>query len=91
MENTEKSDKSAAACGSGSCCTVEAVVAVDDRGQFVLPKEIRERAGIRAGDKLALVAWEKDGSLCCLTLIKTAELGVLVQAALEPMIGTMEG
>ena len=91
MENIEKSDKGAGDCGPGSCCSIEAVVAVDDRGQLVLPKEIRELAGIKAGDKLALVAWEKDGSLCCLTLIKTAELGGLVQVALEPMIRTMEG
>ena len=90
MENTEKSDKNAKACSPGNCCSVEAVVAVDDRGQLVLPKDIRERAGIKAGDKMALVAWEKDGSLCCLTLIKAAELGGPVQAALEPMIGTME-
>ncbi len=27
-----------------SCCNVEAVVSVDERGQMVLPKEIREKA-----------------------------------------------
>ena len=54
----------------GGCCQVTSLVSVDERGQMILPKEIRERAGIKAGDKLALVAWEKDGAICCLTLIK---------------------
>ena len=34
-----------------SCCKVESIVSVDERGQMVLPKEIRERAKIGAGDK----------------------------------------
>ena len=34
----------------GDCCKVQAVVSVDERGQMVLPKEIREKAGIKAGD-----------------------------------------
>ena len=38
------------------CCQVEAVVSVDERGQMVLPKEVRARAGIKPGDKLALVS-----------------------------------
>ena len=55
------------------------LLSVDERGQMFLPKEIRERAGIKAGDKLALVAWEKDGAFCCLTLIKAGELGGMVK------------
>jgi hypothetical protein len=34
----------------------------------------REKADIHAGDKLALVSWEKDGKVCCLTLIKAKML-----------------
>jgi len=30
-------------------------------GQMVLPKELRDRAGIKGGDKLALIGWEKEG------------------------------
>ncbi len=29
---------------------------------LVLPKEVRDRAKIRPGDKLALVSWEMDGA-----------------------------
>ncbi|MCX6554159.1 MAG: HgcAB-associated protein [Candidatus Aminicenantes bacterium] len=47
---------------------------------------MRERAGIKAGDKLALVAWEKDGAFCCLTLIKANELGGMVKEKLGPLL-----
>ena len=68
------------------CCRVEAVVSIDDRGQMVLPKELRERANIKAGDKLALVAWENEGQLCCLSMIKVEQLGDIVRNLLGPMI-----
>jgi antitoxin PrlF len=50
------------------CCKVESVISIDERGQMVLPKEIREKAKIEAGDKLAVVSWEKDGKVCCRVL-----------------------
>jgi len=71
---------------AGSCCQVASLVSVDERGQMILPKEIRERAGIKAGDKLALVAWEKEGAICCLTLIKANELGGMVKEMLGPLL-----
>jgi antitoxin PrlF len=78
--------------GSGSCCRVTSLVSVDERGQMILPKEIREMAGIKAGDKLALVAWEKDGKFCCLTMIKAVELAGLVKEKLGPvMAGLVKG
>ena len=75
-------------CGpeASSCCRVEALVSVDERGQMVLPKELREKAGIRAGDKLALTTWEKDGAICCITLTKAAELTEMVKAAIGPVM-----
>ncbi len=72
--------------GAGGCCQVTSLLSVDERGQMILPKEIREKAGIKAGDKLALVAWEKDGAVCCLTLIKADELGGMVKAKLGPVL-----
>lgn len=68
-----------------ACCQVEAVVTVDDRGQMVLPKEMREKAGIHAGDKLALVSWDKEGKTCCLLLMKTDELSGMVRTMLGPL------
>jgi len=69
-----------------SCCRVESVVSVDDRGQMVLPKEIREKAGIHAGDKLAVVTWERDGAVCCVSLIKAEGLAEMVKDMLGPVM-----
>jgi AbrB family looped-hinge helix DNA binding protein len=71
---------------AGNCFKVESIISVDDRGQMVLPKEVRDRAKIRPGDKLALVSWEMDGEVCCLALIKTDELSGMVKTMLGPMV-----
>ncbi|MBI2869259.1 MAG: AbrB/MazE/SpoVT family DNA-binding domain-containing protein [Chloroflexi bacterium] len=72
--------------GEGPCCRIESLVSVDERGQMVLPKEVREKAGIRAGDKLAVVSWGRDGGIACITLIKAEELAGRVRDMLGPML-----
>lgn len=72
--------------GEMSCCKVESVVSVDDRGQMVLPKELRDKAKISAGDKLALISWEKDGKVCCLSLMKVEGLAEVVKDRLGPVM-----
>jgi AbrB family looped-hinge helix DNA binding protein len=69
------------------CCAVEAIVTVDERGQMVLPKELRAKAGIKAGDKLAVTSWEKDGEVCCIALIKAGNLESMVKGILGPVMG----
>jgi len=69
-----------------SCCKVESVVSVDDRGQMVLPKDLREKAQINAGDKLAVITMEKDGKICCLSLIKVTEMEQMVKDMLGPVM-----
>jgi antitoxin PrlF len=71
---------------NASCCAVEALVTVDDRGQMVLPKELRAKAGIKAGDKLAVTTWEKDGKICCIALIKADNLEAMVKGILGPVM-----
>jgi antitoxin PrlF len=64
-------------CGPNQSCDeyrVESIVTVDERGQMVLPKDIRDRAGIKAGDKLALVTLQKNGKVCCIHIMKADEL-----------------
>ncbi|HOT06265.1 MAG TPA: HgcAB-associated protein [Methanotrichaceae archaeon] len=53
---------------------------------MVLPKDLRERAKILAGDKLAVIAMEKDGEVCCLSLIKVEKLESMVKSMLGPVI-----
>lgn len=71
-------------CEQESTSKVESVLSVDERGQMVLPKDIRSRAGIKPGDKLALVSHEKDDEVCCITLIKVESLNDMVKEVLGP-------
>lgn len=87
-KNTGKStDPGCGTWPSPSGCRVEAVLGVDERGQMVLPKDVRERAGIRTGEKLALISCERDGKVCCLTLIRAGELSGMVKGILGPLFG----
>jgi len=79
MRAKDKNDRS-------QCCKVESIVSVDERGQMVLPKEVRDAAGIRPGDKLALVMWKKGEEVCCMSLIKVDALTGMVKGMLGPMM-----
>jgi antitoxin PrlF len=85
-EDTGGPETPLSGCMPGSCCTVEAVLSVDDRGQMVLPKDVRQKAAILPGDKLALISWEKDGEVCCLALMKVGNLSGMVQGILGPLV-----
>ncbi|MFB0566057.1 MAG: HgcAB-associated protein HgcC [Candidatus Aminicenantaceae bacterium] len=74
-----------------SCCKFESVTSIDDRGQMVLPKEIREKAKILPGEKLAVISWEKEGKVCCISLIKTEDFTGMVKGLLAPMIKDISG
>ena len=90
---TKKEESSLGSMGKGlGCCKVDSLVSVDERGQMVLPKEIREKAKIHPGDKLAIVSsWGKDGELCCISLIKAENLAGMVKDLLGPaMKGIIE-
>jgi len=88
-----KKKETKASCGADemnfSCCKVEAMASVDERGQMVLPKEIREKANIKPGDKMAVVVWEKAGKVCCINLIKADEFAGMVKDLLSPMMKEM--
>ncbi len=91
LKKLEKGTCSASTCEKMGCCKVDALVTVDERGQMVLPKEVREKADIHTGDKLALVSWERDGKVCCFTLIKADEFGGMVKGPLGPMMKDVMG
>jgi len=89
----DKKTKGASCCGptgkSFAGCRVESLIAVDDRGQMVLPKDLRDKAGIKGGDKLAVISWEKDGQVCCLSLIKVEEFSGMIKGVLGPLMGDL--
>lgn len=86
-------------CGSDCCasdcscrgmlaedsCRVEAVIRLDRRGQMVLPKEVREAAGFRPDQNLAVVSWRRDGAVCCVSLQVADDLADAVHRRFGPL------
>jgi antitoxin PrlF len=68
------------------CCEISAVVTVDERGQMVLPKGVRDALNIKAGDKLAVVVMGSEGKRCCISLMKVDELEDGVRSKLGPVL-----
>jgi len=83
MEQKASSENCCETTAAGTCCCkVEALVNIDERGQMVLPKELREKANIHAGDKLAITSWEKDGKVYCISLSRAEELTDMIRNTL---------
>lgn len=66
---------------------LEAVVSFDDRGQLVLPKELRKKYNLKAGEKFALISCTDKDGLCCLNLIKTKSLNTQIAKTISPILG----
>ena len=74
-------------CDTKSCCNVEAIVSIDERGQMVLPKDVREKVGIKAGDKMAVVVMnDENGKACCLSLVNIDSFRTMVKDMLGPVM-----
>jgi len=72
---------------SEGCCRVDAVVTIDQQGQIVLPKDVREKAKLKPNDKLAVIGCERNGEICCIMMIKAEKLGDTIKNMLGPMLG----
>jgi AbrB family looped-hinge helix DNA binding protein len=59
---------------------------MDQKGQIVLPKDLREKANIKPNEKLAVVACEKDGEVCCIMMLKAEKLQGAVTKTLGPLL-----
>lgn len=59
---------------------------MDAKGQIVLPKDLRERANIKPNEKLAVVACENNGEVCCIIMLKAERLVGAVTKTLGPLI-----
>ncbi len=71
------------------CCNLVGLVNVDERGQLVLPKELRDKVGIKAGSKLAIMTCEKDGKVCCITMVKADELADTLKKKFGPILSEL--
>ncbi len=71
---------------SSSSCRMVAVIAMDGRGQIVLPKSLRDRADMKAGDRFCVVSSESDDKVCCISLLKADEIDQTVKDILGPIM-----
>lgn len=56
----------------------------------MIPKEVRKKANIRDGDKLALVSWMKEEGIYCLSLIRTDILSSEVSGVIRSLLADNE-
>lgn len=47
-----------------SNCEIEAIVSFDERGQLVIPKDLRKKFNLKAGDKFALISCLSPSNCC---------------------------
>ena len=67
-------------------CRIDAVITMDPKGQIVLPKDLREKANIKPNDKIAVVACEKNGEVCCIMMVKAERFRGALTETLSPLL-----
>jgi len=76
-------------CGPGGAppglCHLEAIVSVDDRGQILLPKELRAKANIRSGEKLAVLTCVDDGEVS----VRSSSISGMIGDFLRPKLDSI--
>ena len=66
---------------------IEAVLSVDSKGQILLPKDLRDKADIKTGDRLVCIAGcDENGKICCLILVKSELMDEEVRKFISPML-----
>ncbi|HSV49936.1 MAG TPA: HgcAB-associated protein [Candidatus Acidoferrales bacterium] len=77
-----------------TCCgdetsRIDSVITMDAKGQIVLPKDLREKANLKPNEKIAVVACEKAGEVCCIMLIKAERFSSAVTQTVSPLIKSL--
>ena len=67
-------------------CRIDAVITMDPKGQIVLPKDLREKANFKPNDKIAVVACEKKGEVCCIMMVKAERFRGALTETLGPLL-----
>ncbi|MDH4212108.1 MAG: HgcAB-associated protein [candidate division WOR-3 bacterium] len=91
MKQRQDKTRSDGSKNGEKCCRVESVISIDDRGQMILPKEIRENADIQAGNKFAVISWEKNGRVLCISLMRVEQLADSLRSVFIPLIEEFDG
>ena len=69
-----------------TCYRIDAVVTMDAKGQIVLPKDLREKANLKPNDKIAVVACEQKGEVCCIMMVKAESFRDALSDTLGPLV-----
>lgn len=67
-------------------CKIDAVITMDAKGQIVLPKDLRIKANFKPNDKIAVIACEKKGEVCCVMMVRAERLRGAVTKTLSPLL-----
>ena len=73
-------------CSDDEICRIDSVITIDSKGQIVLPKDLREKANLNPNEKIAVVACEKQGEVCCIMLLKADRFQNAVTQTVTPLI-----
>lgn len=66
---------------------IEAILTIDNKGQILLPKELREKAGLKPGDRLVTIAGcDENGKICCFILLKGEVVDKEIKSVISPML-----
>jgi AbrB family looped-hinge helix DNA binding protein len=90
MTAGQKTSNKKGASSPKACCRIEALVSLDARGQILLPKEVREKAGLQPGDKLAVILCESADQISRITLVRADAFARTAREMLGPMMGMLE-
>ena len=71
---------------TNNCFELEAVVSFDDRGQLVLPKDLRKKFDLKPGEKFALISCTNEQGLCCFSFIKTKAISKQIEKTVGPLM-----
>jgi len=89
MPNNKEKKESCCTTSADECCKVESLVTIDERGQMILPKDLREKVGLVAGDKLVIATSMKNGKLGFLMMFRADDFGDMVKGFVGPVMRTV--
>ncbi|MFX0073281.1 MAG: HgcAB-associated protein HgcC [Candidatus Hermodarchaeota archaeon] len=69
-----------------SCCKVEAVVTVDNKGQILFPKELRMSAKLEPDDKMVAITLRGNTESPIIVLVKAEMFGDIINNFLGPVM-----
>jgi len=65
---------------------LQAIVAMDRKGQVLLSKHLRDKARIKPCDKLIIMVSEKEGEVHCILLLKTEKFAETVTRLMNSVL-----